>query len=425
MIPRVENRRCDASLLAGASGDSRTVPHINPEKQKGKMMKRVFLIVLDSFGIGEMPDAEAYGDINVNTLRSVSQSPYFHMEHMRDMGLFQIDGVSVGEKTEHPTAAYARMTERSRGKDTTIGHWEIAGIYSPKPLPTYPNGFPEEVLEEFRIRTGRDILCNKPYSGTQVIADYGDEHVRTGKLIVYTSADSVFQIAAHEDVVPVEQLYDYCRIARQILQGEHGVGRVIARPFAGESGHYTRTPRRHDFSLLPPAVTMLDQLKAAGKDVIAVGKIQDIFVGKGITEHVYTSGNAEGIQRTLEYLDKDFEGLCFINLVDYDMLYGHRRDVDGYAKALAYFDEKLPEIQAHMRPEDILMITADHGCDPAYTKTTDHTREYTPFLMYGASVVPGNRGTRPAFSDIGATVLDYFGIQPEFEGNSVLKADPS
>ena len=216
-----------ASLLAGASGDSRTVPHINPEKQKGKMMKRVFLIVLDSFGIGEMPDAEAYGDINVNTLRSVSQSPYFHMEHMRDMGLFQIDGVSVGEKTEHPTAAYARMTERSRGKDTTIGHWEIAGIYSPKPLPTYPNGFPEEVLEEFRLRTGRDILCNKPYSGTQVIADYGDEHVRTGKLIVYTSADSVFQIAAHEDVVPVEQLYDYCRIARQILQGEHGVGRVL------------------------------------------------------------------------------------------------------------------------------------------------------------------------------------------------------
>jgi phosphopentomutase len=384
------------------------------------MMKRVFLIVLDSFGIGEMPDAEAYGDINVNTLRSVSKSPYFHMEHMRDMGLFQIDGVGVREKTEHPTAAYARMTERSRGKDTTIGHWEIAGIYSPKPLPTYPNGFPEEVLEEFRLRTGRDILCNKPYSGTQVIADYGDEHVRTGKLIVYTSADSVFQIAAHEDVVPVEQLYDYCRIARQILQGEHGVGRVIARPFAGESGHYTRTPRRHDFSLLPPAVTMLDQLKAAGKDVIAVGKIQDIFVGKGITEHVYTSGNAEGIQQTLEYLDKDFEGLCFINLVDYDMLYGHRRDVDGYAKALAYFDEKLPEIQAHMRPEDILMITADHGCDPAYTKTTDHTREYTPFLMYGAPVVPGNRGTRPAFSDIGATVLDYFGIQPEFEGTSVL-----
>ena len=360
-------------------------------------MKRVFLIVLDSFGIGQMPDAAAYGDINVNTLGSVSKSPYFHMENMKNMGLFNIDGVEVGEKTDHPTAAYARMTERSRGKDTTIGHWEIAGIYSPKPLPTYPDGFPEDVLEEFRIRTGRDVLCNKPYSGTQVIADYGDEHVRTGKLIVYTSADSVFQIAAHEDVVPVEQLYDYCRIARQILQGEHGVGRVIARPFIGESVHY----------------------------VIAVGKIQDIFVGKGITEHVYTSGNAEGIERTLEYLDKDFEGLCFINLVDYDMLYGHRRDVDGYAKALAYFDEKLPEIQAHMKPDDILMITADHGCDPAYTATTDHTREYTPFLMYGAPVTPGNRGTRPTFSDIGATVLDYFGIQPEFEGSSVLKADPS
>lgn len=388
-------------------------------------MKRVFLIVLDSFGIGQMPDAAAYGDINVNTLGSVSKSPFFHMENMKNMGLFNIDGVEVGEKTDHPTAAYTRMTERSRGKDTTIGHWEIAGIYSPKPLPTYPDGFPEDVLEEFRIRTGRDVLCNKPYSGTQVIADYGDEHVRTGKLIVYTSADSVFQIAAHEDVVPVEQLYDYCRIARQILQGEHGVGRVIARPFIGESGHYTRTPGRHDFSLLPPAVTMLDQLKAAGKDVIAVGKIQDIFVGRGITEHVYTSGNAEGIERTLEYLDKDFEGLCFINLVDYDMLYGHRRDVDGYAKALAYFDEKLPEIQAHMKPEDILMITADHGCDPAYTATTDHTREYTPFLMYGAPVTPGNRGTRPTFSDIGATVLDYFGIQPEFEGSSVLKADPS
>ena len=384
-------------------------------------MKRVFLIVLDSFGIGEMPDAEAYGDINVNTLRSVSKSPYFHMEHMRDMGLFQIDGVSVGEKTEHPTAAYARMTERSRGKDTTIGHWEIAGIYSPKPLPTYPNGFPEEVLEEFRLRTGRDILCNKPYSGTQVIADYGDEHVRTGKLIVYTSADSVFQIAAHEDVVPVEQLYDYCRIARQILQGEHGVGRVIARPFVGESGHYTRTPRRHDFSLLPPAVTMLDQLKAAGKDVIAVGKIQDIFVGKGITEHVYTSGNAEGIQQTLEYLDKDFEGLCFINLVDYDMLYGHRRDVDGYAKALAYFDEKLPEIQAHMRPEDILMITADHGFDPSYTKTTDHTREYVPYLVCGKGVKAGtDLGTKLCFGTIAQTICEYLEVDAStLDGKSV------
>ena len=387
-------------------------------------MKRVFLIVLDSFGIGQMPDAAAYGDINVNTLGSVSKSPFFHMENMKNMGLFNIDGVEVGEKTDHPTAAYTRMTERSRGKDTTIGHWEIAGIYSPKPLPTYPDGFPEDVLEEFRIRTGRDVLCNKPYSGTQVIADYGDEHVRTGKLIVYTSADSVFQIAAHEDVVPVEQLYDYCRIARQILQGEHGVGRVIARPFIGESGHYTRTPRRHDFSLLPPAVTMLDQLKAAGKDVIAVGKIQDIFVGKGITEHVYTSGNAEGIERTLEYLDKDFEGLCFINLVDYDMLYGHRRDVDGYAKALAYFDEKLPEIQAHMKPDDILMITADHGCDPAYTATTDHTREYVPFLAYSKKMKEtGAIEDQDTFAVIGASVAENFGVKmPEGTiGKSILE----
>ena len=383
-------------------------------------MKRVFLIVLDSFGIGEMPDAAAYGDINVNTLRSVSRSPYFHMEHMKNMGLFNIDGVQIGEKTAHPTAAYTRMTERSRGKDTTIGHWEIAGIYSPKPLPTYPDGFPEDVLEEFRIRTGRDVLCNKPYSGTQVIADYGDEHVRTGKLIVYTSADSVFQIAAHEDVVPVEQLYDYCRIARQILQGEHGVGRVIARPFIGESGHYTRTPRRHDFSLLPPAVTMLDQLKAAGKDVIAVGKIQDIFVGKGITEHVYTSGNAEGIERTLEYLDKDFEGLCFINLVDFDMLYGHRNDVEGYAKGLTTVDQAIPEILAGLREDDLLMITADHGCDPS-TPSTDHSREYTPWVIAGPKVKSGvNLGTLPTFADIGATILDYFGVKSEITGTSRL-----
>ena len=317
------------------------------------------------------------------------------------------------------------MREASRGKDTTIGHWEISGIISPKPLPTYPNGFPEEVLKPFREQTGRGVLCNKPYSGTEVIKAYGDEHVRTGDLIVYTSADSVFQIAAHEDVVPPEQLYEYCRIARKILQGEHGVGRVIARPFIGTSGQYTRTPRRHDFSLEPPKQTMLDAITEAGQDVIAVGKIHDIFAGRGMTEFTYTSGNAEGIEKTLSYLQKDFNGLCFINLVDYDMLYGHRNDIDGYAKALAYFDEKLPEIMAAMRDEDMLIITADHGCDPAYTATTDHTREYTPFLMYGAPVTPGNRGTRPTFSDIGATVLDYFGIQPEFEGSSVLKADPS
>ncbi len=383
-------------------------------------MKRVFLIVLDSFGIGEMEDAASYGDYNVNTLRSVSASRFFHIPNMQKLGLFQIDGVTVGEKVEQPMGAYARMTERSKGKDTTIGHWEIAGIYSERPLPTYPKGFPKEVMEPFMEKTGRGVLCNLPYSGTEVIEEYGGEHMRTGDLIVYTSADSVFQIAAHEDIVPVEQLYEYCRIARDILQGEHGVGRVIARPFIGGKGSFTRTSKRHDFSILPPSTTMLDQLTENGKEVIAVGKIKDIFAGKGITEAVYTSGNAEGITRTLEYLDKDFEGLCFINLVDYDMLYGHRRDVDGYAKALTDFDTKLPEIFAKLRPEDILLITADHGCDPTYTATTDHTREYTPLLMYGASVTPGNLGTRSTFADIAATVLDYFNITPVFEGESML-----
>ena len=384
-------------------------------------MKRVFLIVLDSFGIGEMEDAAAYGDVNVNTLRSVSSSPFFHLPNLKRLGLFHIEGVEVEEKDSSPEAVVARMTESSKGKDTTIGHWEIAGIRSPQPLPTYPQGFPEEVLKPFRERTGRGVLCNLPYSGTDVIRDYGDEHVKTGALIIYTSADSVFQIAAHEDVVPVETLYEYCRIAREILTGEHGVGRVIARPFVGENGSYTRTSRRHDFSMLPPATTMLDQLEAAGKDVIAVGKIKDIFAGKGITESVYTGGNAEGIERTLEYLDKDFEGLCFVNLVDYDMLYGHRRDVDGYAKALSYFDEKLPDILGKMREDDLLMLTADHGCDPAYLATTDHTREYTPFLMYGKKVSPRNLGTRKTFADIGATVLQYFGITPAFYGEGMLE----
>lgn len=383
-------------------------------------MKRIFLIVLDSFGIGEMEDAESYGDKGTNTLRSVSASPEFAMPNMRTLGLFNLDGVTCGERVASPTARIARMKEASKGKDTTIGHWEIAGILSKKPLPTYPDGFPQEVLDAFSRATGKGVLCNKPYSGTEVIQAYGDEHVRTGKLIVYTSADSVFQIAAHEDVVPVETLYEYCRQAREILQGEHGVGRVIARPFIGTSGNYTRTPRRHDFSLLPPSVTMLDQLKDAGKTVISVGKIKDIFAGKGITEAVYTKGNEEGIEQTLSYMEKDFEGLCFVNLVDYDMLYGHRNDVDGYARALTYFDGKLPEILDRLREEDILMITADHGCDPGYKVSTDHSREHTPFLMYGSPVEPGNLGTRETFADIGATVLAYFGIKPEFAGTSML-----
>lgn len=383
-------------------------------------MKRVFLIVLDSFGIGEMEDAEMYGDKGTNTLRSVSSSSSFSMPNMRALGLFNIDGVTCGEGVKAPQARIARMKEASKGKDTTIGHWEIAGIISAQPLPTYPEGFPEEILASFRQATGRGVLCNRPYSGTEVIKDYGDEHVRTGDLIVYTSADSVFQIAAHEDVVPVETLYEYCRMARKILQGKHGVGRVIARPFAGESGNYTRTPKRHDFSLEPPAVTMLDQLKSAGRDVISVGKIKDIFAGRGITEAVYTKGNEEGIERTLEYLERDFEGLCFVNLVDYDMLYGHRNDIDGYARALTYFDRQLPEILSRLREDDILMITADHGCDPGYTVSTDHSREHTPFLMYGKKVTPDNLGTRDTFADIGATVLAFFEMQPEFTGTSML-----
>ncbi len=383
-------------------------------------MKRVFLIVLDSVGIGELPDAKAYGDAGCNTLKSAATSRFFSMPNMKKMGLFNIDGVDWAEGTKEPMGAVARMKEASKGKDTTIGHWEIAGLISPSPLPVYPEGFPKEILDEFSKQTGRGVLCNQPYSGTEVIKDYGDEHRKTGDLIVYTSADSVFQIAAHEDVVPVESLYEYCKIARNILVGEHGVGRVIARPFEGESGAYKRTTRRHDFSLEPPGVTMLDQLQNAGKTVIGVGKIKDIFAGKGITEYVYTTGNEDGINKTLEYMDKDFEGLCFVNLVDYDMLYGHRNDIDGYAKALTYFDERLPELLAQLKEDDILMITADHGCDPGYTVSTDHSREHTPLLIYGKNVTPNNYGTRDTFADIGATVLKYLEVPQKISGTSLL-----
>lgn len=382
-------------------------------------MKRIFLIVLDSVGIGEMPDAADYGDAGSNTIKAASTSPYFSMPHMRKLGFFNIDGVDIGEKEEKPTGAVARMAEVSRGKDTTIGHWEIAGVISPTPLPTYPNGFPKEVLDEFSQKTGRGVLCNKPYSGTDVIRDYGEEHIKTGDLIVYTSADSVFQVAAHEDVVPVESLYEYCRIAREMLTGEHGVGRVIARPFTGEPGDFKRTSRRHDFSLQPPQTTMLDQLCAAGFDVLSVGKIIDIFAEKGITEYVRTTDNEDGINKTLAYMKKDFCGLCFTNLVDYDMLYGHRNDIEGYAKALTYFDERLPELLAGLKSEDVLMITADHGCDPS-TPSTDHSREYTPFVIYGVPVSAGkNFGTRESFSDIAATILSYFGLTPECAGEAI------
>lgn len=384
-------------------------------------MKRVFLIVLDSFGIGEMPDAANYGDKGSNTLGTVEKSPEFSMPNMEKLGLFNIDGVTAKAPYAAPEGVFARMTEQSAGKDTTTGHWEIAGLISKKPMPTFPNGFPQEMLDEFSKAVGRKVLCNKPYSGTQVIQDYGDEHRKTGALIVYTSADSVFQIAAHEEVVPVEELYRDCEIARQMLQGNLGVGRVIARPFVGtSSGNYTRTSRRHDFSLEPPQDTMLDVLKEAEYDVIGVGKINDIFAGKGITEFVRTQDNADGIEKTMEYMERDFNGLCFVNLVDFDMLYGHRNDVPGYAKALTYFDQQLPKILSALEPEDVLMITADHGCDPG-TPSTDHSREYTPFVMYGKNLPHGkNMGTRGSFSDIGATVLDYFGLSGNIAGESML-----
>lgn len=387
---------------------------------KGVTLKRIFLIVLDSVGIGEAPDAADFGDVGSNTIAACSSNKNFHMPNMKKLGLFNIDGVDCVEKENEPTGAFARMQEASRGKDTTIGHWEIAGIISNTALPTFPDGFPKELLDEFEKRTGRKVICNKPYSGTDVIRDYGKEHVDTGALIVYTSADSVFQIAAHEDIVPVPELYRYCEIARELCSGEFGVGRIIARPFEGAYPEYKRTTNRHDYSLVPPGVTMLDQLLENKHDVIAVGKINDIFASQGIGSMVRTKNNTEGMERIIEYTKKDFKGLCFINLVDFDMIYGHRNDVDGYAKALSEFDAKLPDILAELKEDDILMITADHGCDPA-TPSTDHSREYTPFVIYGNKVKAGtNLGTRPTFSDISATILDYFEIKPMTKGKSLL-----
>ena len=384
-------------------------------------MKRIFLIVLDSCGIGEEPDAAEFGDVGSNTLRACAASPEFDMRNLISYGLGDLDGVDYLPKAAQPKAALARLQERSRGKDTTIGHWEIAGVVSPNPLPTYPNGFPEEVLKPFREATGRGVLANAPWSGTEVIAKYGAEHMRTGDLIVYTSADSVFQIAAHEDIVPLEQLYEYCRIARKILVGKHGVGRVIARPFIGnEKDGFTRTSNRHDFSLEPPAETMLDAIKAAGQDVLAVGKIHDIFAGRGLTDYVYTKGNTDGLAKTMDYFKRDFQGLCFVNLVDFDMLYGHRRDPQGFADALAYFDSKLPEIIDLLGDEDLLVITADHGCDPTF-KGTDHTREHIPLLVYHKGMKGlTDLGVRKTYADIGATCAEWLGLPDRFGATSFM-----
>lgn len=386
---------------------------------KANDMKRIFLIVLDSFGIGALPDSERFGDVGVNTLRACATSAKLNIPNMIAAGLGNIDGVDCLPKTDAPTGACARLTEASMGKDTTIGHWEISGIISPNPLPTYPEGFPQEVLDAFEAATGRGVLCNLPYSGTDVIRDYGNEHMETGKWIVYTSADSVFQVAAHEEVVPLPELYEACRKARQILRGKHGVGRVIARPFVGnpEEG-FRRTSNRHDFSLEPPAQTMLDAVKGAGLDCLAVGKIHDIFAGHGDTEYVFNKSNADGMAHTDDFAARRFNGLCFVNLVDFDMAFGHRRDIDGYASALSEFDAWLGSFLPKLGEEDILMITADHGCDPSYTATTDHTREYVPLLVLGKGVKPVNLGTRATFADIAATVTELLGVQYSTPGRS-------
>ena len=384
-------------------------------------MKRVFLIVLDSFGIGAMPDSEKFGDAGVNTLAACATSAKLHIPNMIAAGLGNIDGVSCLPKVTNPTGAVARLKEASMGKDTTIGHWEIGGIVSEQPLPTYPEGFPPEILEPFMAQTGRGILANAPWSGTEVIEKYGAEHMKTGDLIVYTSADSVFQIAAHEEIVPPETLYEYCRIARKILQGKHGVGRVIARPFVGTPGNFKRTANRHDFSLEPTKDTLLDVLKKAGKASIGVGKIYDIFAGRGTTEHVYNKSNADGMGHALHYADVDFEGLCFVNLVDFDMNFGHRRDIDGYANALTEFDAWLPAFLEKLGDEDVVMITADHGCDPAYQATTDHTREYVPLLVLGKNIKPVNLGTRESFADIAATVAQMLQVKLETPGKSFME----
>ena len=382
--------------------------------------KRVFLIVLDSFGVGEAPDSKDFGDEGSDTLKAISKSKEFNIKVLKKMGIFNIDGIAYENGVDKPIAAYGKAREVSRGKDTTIGHWEIGGIISETPFPTYPNGFPEDVIKEFSKQTGRDVLCNKPYSGTEVIKVYGEEHIKTGALIVYTSADSVFQIAAHEDIVPIKELYRYCEIARKILTGKNAVARVIARPFIGEYPNFIRTTNRHDFSLVPPKDTMLNYLQRANFDVISVGKINDIFAGSGITEATRTTGNTNGMEVTMKMLEKEFTGLCFVNLVDFDMLYGHRNDVDGYARAITEFDRWLEGFIEKLKEDDLLIITADHGCDPS-TPSTDHSREYIPILMYGKKVEPRNLGIRKTYADIAKTVLDNFNIENELPGESFLK----
>ncbi|WP_302669396.1 phosphopentomutase [Eubacterium sp. AF15-50] len=374
-------------------------------------MKRVFLIVLDSFGIGEAPDADKFGDVGANTLRTISGSPKFNCPNMTKLGLFNVEGTDYKEGVENPIGMYGKMQEESMGKDTIIGHWELAGLVSHKPMPTFPQGFPDSFVKEFEKKTGRKCLCNKPYSGTEVIKDYGEEHMKTGALILYTSADSVCQIATNESIVPVEELYEYCRMAREMLIGDMAVGRVIARPFEGTNkDDFKRTTRRHDFALSPFADTMLDKITNSGKEVISIGKIVDIFNNRGITKFYRTTGNQEGMEKIAQVAKEDFNGLCFLNLVDFDMLYGHRRNIEGYANAATEFDRFLGGFMEQLRDEDLLIITADHGCDPAFTMTTDHTREYVPLLIYNKNIKPKNLGIIKGFSYVSKVVCESLNI---------------
>lgn len=390
-------------------------------------MRRVILIVMDSVGVGAAPDAAHFGDEGASTLGSVlAACPNIKLPNLLRLGLAHMEGgeaifshrgVSEERRTE-AIGAYGRAAEVSNGKDTTTGHWEICGIHNTVPFLTYPNGFPQEVIREFERRTGRKTICNRPASGTEIIEELGRRHMETGELIVYTSADSVFQIAAHEEIVPLEELYRCCRIARELLVGDVSVARVIARPFVGQPGNFIRTPNRHDYSVKPPSRTLLDFIKDAGQEVKAVGKIRDIFDGEGVTESVTTVSNEDGMNRTMELMARDFGGLIFTNLVDFDSKFGHRRDPKGYGGALEEFDKKLGELLLKMSAEDVLILCADHGNDPCF-RGTDHTREYIPVLVYGEYVMPGTPiGTRSAFSDIGATVAEYLSVPYAAEGRS-------
>lgn len=386
------------------------------------MVNRVVLIVMDSVGAGELPDAKLYNDEGSNTLGNISKKVGgLKLPNLQKLGLGNIDGIKGFEGEKKPVGSYGRSLEKSPGKDTTTGHWEIAGLILDQAFPTYPDGFPQDVISEFEKRIGTKSIGNYPASGTAIIQDLGDEHVKTGYPIVYTSADSVFQIAAHEDVIPLERLYEICQIARNMLVGEHAVGRIIARPFIGSNGEYKRTTNRRDFSLKPIRKTILNNIVEKGLDVCAVGKIEDIYGGYGITKAVHTKSNMDGVDKTIEYMKEPTKGLIFTNLVDFDMLYGHRNDVEGYANALREFDAKIPEIIDALRDDDVLIITADHGCDPT-TSSTDHSREYIPMLVYGKSIKSGiNLGTRESFSDIGKTIGEMLSVQNEISGESFAK----